>query len=61
MEIEIEIETWPESTGRPEPHMANAAPPAEGRWRLLQVVLPEHDAGTEQVTNQVAQEGQQDA
>lgn len=59
--MKIEIETWPEPAGRPEPGPANAAPPAEGRWRLLQVVLSEHDARTEQSTIQVAQEGQQDA
>jgi hypothetical protein len=59
--MKIEIETWPEPAGRPEPDPANTALPAEGRWRLLQVVLSEHDAGTEQVTNQVAKEGQQDA
>jgi hypothetical protein len=61
MKIEIDIETWPESAGRPELGPVNTAPPAEGQWRLLQVVLSEHDAGTEQVTNQVAKEGQQDA
>ena len=61
MEIEIEIEPWPELAGRPEPGPANTARPAEGRWRLLQVVLSEHDAGIEQVTNQVAEKGQQDA
>lgn len=59
--MKIEIETWPESAGRPEPGPANTAVTAEGRWRLLQVVLSEHDAGTEQVTIQETQEGQQDA
>lgn len=59
--MKIEIESWPEPAGRPEPGPANVAPPAEGRWRLLQVVLSEHDARTEQSTIQVAQEGQQDA
>jgi hypothetical protein len=55
--MKIEIETWPESTGWPEPDQANTPPSAEGRWRLIHVVLSAHDAGTEQVTN----EGQPDA
>ena len=55
--MKIEIETWPESTGWLEPGPANTPPSGEGRWRLIQVVLSAHDAGTEQVTN----EGQQDA
>lgn len=53
MAIEIEIETWPEPDDR------RAAPPhagGGGRWRLLQVALSEHDAGTEQV-EQVPREG----
>lgn len=57
MKIEIEIETWPESTGWREPGPANTPPSPEGRWRLIQVVLPAHDADTEQLTNG----GQQDA
>jgi hypothetical protein len=57
--MQIEIETWPESAGWPEPGPANTPPSAEGegRWRLIHVVLSAHDARTEQVTN----EGQQDA
>jgi hypothetical protein len=47
--MKIETETWPESAGWPEPGPANATPSAGGRWRLIQVVLSEHDAGTEQV------------
>jgi hypothetical protein len=57
MKIEIEIETWPESAGGTEPGPANTPPSAEGRWRLLQVVLSAHDADTEQVANG----GQRDA
>jgi hypothetical protein len=55
--MKIEIETWPESTGRQEPGPANTPPSPEGRWRLIQVVLPAHDADTGQLTNG----GQQDA
>jgi hypothetical protein len=57
--MKIETETWPEPAGWPElgPGPANTPPPPEGRWRLIQVVLSAHDAGTEQVTN----EGRQDA
>jgi hypothetical protein len=55
--MKIEIESWPESAGWPKPDRADATPPAEGRWRVIQVVLSAHDADTEQVTN----EGQQDA
>jgi hypothetical protein len=57
MRIEIETGTWPEPAGRPQPGPVNTPPPAEGRWRLLQVVLSAHDADTERLTN----EGQQDA
>jgi hypothetical protein len=49
MKIEIETETWPESAAWPEPGPANATPSTGGRWRQIQVVLFEHDAGTEQV------------
>lgn len=45
------------TTEWPEPGPANTAPSAEGRWRLIHVVLSAHDADTEQVTNG----GQQDA
>lgn len=55
--MKIEIENWPEPTERPEPAPAQTPPSAEGRWRLIQVVLSAHDAGTEHLTN----EGQQDA
>lgn len=57
MAIEIEIETWPEPDAR-----EGMAPPAEGRgrWRLLQVVLSEHDAGEEQV-ERMTREGWQGA
>ena len=55
--MKIEIDTWPESTGCPEPGPANTPPSPEGRWRLIHVVLSPHDADTEQVTNG----GQQDA
>jgi hypothetical protein len=55
--MKIEIDTWPESTGWPEPGPANTPPSPEGRWRLIHVVLSAHDADTEQVTNG----GQQDA
>jgi hypothetical protein len=47
--MKIETETWPESAVWPEPGPATATPSAGGRWRLIQVVLFEHDAGTEQV------------
>ena len=57
MKIEIEIETWPETAGEAGPGPADTPPSAEGRWRLLQVVLSAHDADTEQVANG----GQQDA
>ena len=55
--MKIEIETWPEPAGWQEPGPANTPPSPEGRWRLIQVVLPAHDADTEQLTNR----GQQDA
>jgi hypothetical protein len=55
--MKIETETWPESVSSPEPGPANTPPSPEGRWRLIQVVLFEHDAGTEQV----AGGGRQDA
>ena len=55
--MKIEIETWPESTGRQEPGPANTPPSAEGRWRLIHVVLSARDADTEEVLNG----GQQDA
>jgi hypothetical protein len=57
MKIEIEIETWPESTGWPEPGPANTLPSPEGRWRLIHVVLSARDADPEELTNG----GQQDA
>ena len=38
------------TTEWPEPGPAKTAPSAEGRWRLIQVVLSAHDADTEQVT-----------
>jgi hypothetical protein len=57
MTIEIEIETWPESAGWPEPGPANTPLSAEGRWRLIHVVLSARDADTEEVLNG----GQQDA
>ena len=60
MKIDIEIETWPEPAGWPEPGPADTPPSAEGRWRLLHVVLSEHDAGAEQLTKKT-KEGQQDA
>jgi hypothetical protein len=49
--MKIETETWPESAGWPEPGPANTPPSAEGRWRLIHVVLSAHDADTEQVMN----------
>lgn len=55
--MKIEIETWPESAGGTESGPADTSPSAEGRWRLLQVVLSAHDADTDQVANG----GQQDA
>ena len=55
--MKIEIETWPEPAGWPESGPANTPPSAEGRWRLIQVVLSAHDADTEQVMNG----GQRDA
>jgi hypothetical protein len=58
--MKIEIETWPESTGWPEPGPANTPPSPEGRWRLIQVVLSARDADAEQ-TERLTSGGQQDA
>jgi hypothetical protein len=59
--MRIEIETWPEPDQAPAAPPAGGppavAPAAEGRWRLIQVVLSAHDADTEDVTNG----GQRDA
>lgn len=53
MAIEIEIETWPEADAAP-------SPAGGGRWRLLQVALSEHDAGTERIEH-MTKEGLQGA
>lgn len=55
--MRIEIETWPGPGDRAEP---DAAPPAGGRWRVLQVVLSEHDADVAQV-ERAAGGGRRDA
>jgi len=49
--MEIEIETWPEPAGWPEPGPASTPPSGEGRWRLIHVALSGYDADTDQVMN----------